>query len=336
MNKEASSAVGTLRDQIVALVEVSPGLSDREVTDRIIGESAAQQTTNQATRALERQGRLIRRARSDGKIGNYPSGLSVNDSLTSGGQRTTIAKRKSGYAPCMNAVSFLIEPERYFNGAYEEFLAFGGPSVYFHQRCLEAAELGYLSERHVEMLYATLTAWGMHRMGDLKTTKTKLTDWPTFSHSIATQAAALEAFRNKAFLSMTVDAYSEAIMDLRPIYRTLNLSVSRASVVVNSKALFHLLPDLVPPIDRQFTLRFFQQPSDHWRDSNGKFRMVNLPAGFDNQFGLFHDICVSLKQLADDVGAALFERERQAHGVVAPKALDNAIVSYVRIVSSGA
>ena len=60
--------MATLKDRIVALVEVSPGLSDREVTDRIIGESAAQQAANQAARALEREGRLIRERQAHGVV----------------------------------------------------------------------------------------------------------------------------------------------------------------------------------------------------------------------------------------------------------------------------
>ena len=38
---------------------------------------------------------------------------------------------------------------------------------------------------------------------------------------------------------------------------------------------------------------------------------------------------------ADQIDPALFEAELHQHGVTAPKALDNAIVNYVRIVSGG-
>ena len=35
------------------------------------------------------------------------------------------------------------------------------------------------------------------------------------------------------------------------------MSVAAAQIVANSKALHHLLPALVPPIDREYTFRFF-------------------------------------------------------------------------------
>jgi hypothetical protein len=35
------------------------------------------------------------------------------------------------------------------------------------------------------------------------------------------------------------------------------VSTSRTQIVAGSKMLHHLLPDLIPPIDRQYTFRFF-------------------------------------------------------------------------------
>jgi hypothetical protein len=134
-------------------------------------------------------------------------------------------------------------------------------------------------------------------------------------------------------LRSSAEDYSDTIARLRPIYDSLRLAVSDATVVVNSKALHHLLPELVPPIDRQYTVRFFTQAPDHWRDSKGKFRLIPLPKGLDAQFKLFHRMCNEFKRLADRVDPALFERERRDHAVPPPKALDNAIVRYVRAVS---
>jgi hypothetical protein len=67
--------VATLKERIADLVASSPGLTDRELTDHLIGRSAGQQAVNQAARSLEATGHLLRRDRSDGKIGNYPSGV---------------------------------------------------------------------------------------------------------------------------------------------------------------------------------------------------------------------------------------------------------------------
>ena len=233
----------------------------------------------------------------------------------------------------MNSARFLAGQREYFEGSYKGFKSFGGPSVYFHQQCLRAAENEFLSSRHIEMLYATLVAWGMHRMGDPKVTKTKLTDWDEFRRSIVEQRAALEPFRGCRMLGVSEGDYSDAVAAMKPHYRTLTLSTSAATLVVNSKALFHMFLEFIPPIDRQYTVRFFQRPPERWRDSKGKFRIVNLPSDVEGQFDLFHRVCVDIKKLADRVEPTILEGERVTHGVTAPKALDNAIVNYVKIVS---
>lgn len=235
----------------------------------------------------------------------------------------------------MNTDRFLAGQKQYFTGSYEEFCSFGGPCVYFHDECLRAGAEEFLSRRHVEMLYATLTAWGMHRMGDPTKTKTKLTHWERFSGSILAERDVLERFRRYKMIEMSEIEYAEAVLALKPTYRRLKLSVSNATVVVNSKALFHLFPDLIPPIDRQYTVRFFTQAPERWRDRKGKFQIVSLPTGLDQQFDLFRDICLRMKRLADRIEPAILEAESRDHRLGAPKALDNAIVNYVALVSGG-
>jgi hypothetical protein len=50
------------------------------------------------------------------------------------------------------------------HAAYYRAETFGGPSLYFHVRALEAAKDADFG-RFVESAYALLAAWGMHRMG---------------------------------------------------------------------------------------------------------------------------------------------------------------------------
>jgi hypothetical protein len=233
-----------------------------------------------------------------------------------------------------NVVKFLANQQRYFSGSYDQFRAFGGPCVYFHNECLAAGNEEFLSQRHIEMLYATLTAWGMHRMGDSEKAKTKLKEWVRFRSSIESQLEALKPFRRHRLLEMSESEYSAAILEIRPHYNALDLSVSDATIVVNSKALHHLFPEFIPPIDRQYTIRFFTQPPEKWLDSNGKFKTIQLPKALDNQFQLFYETCIAMKRLADRVDANLLRREQQQSRVSIPKALDNGIVNYVRITTS--
>jgi hypothetical protein len=240
---------------------------------------------------------------------------------------------KKDYPSIMNTAAILAAQDRHFADSYRHFEAFGGPCVYFHTECLRAGRDAFLSERHLEMLYATLTAWGMHRMGDAENTKTRLTEWKRFRDSFLAHADELRSFLPSKMVQMSEAEYSASVLRLRACYRSLELSVSKSTVVVNSKALHHLFPEFIPPIDRQYTVRFFTQPPEKWKRQDGKFRQVQLPAGFEAQFKLFHEICVRIKRLADKIDPRLLEAQRLLHGVDAPKAVDNAIVDFVRTVS---
>lgn len=187
----------------------------------------------------------------------------------------------------MNITSFLEGQHEYFGASYDEFEKFGGPGVYFHLQCLRAAQDAFLSLRHVETLYATLTAWGMHRMGGSDKTKTKLTSWDRFHGSISANRTLLEEFRSCTMLGMAEDDYVDAVARLRHVYEKLDLTESEATVVVNSKALHHLFPEFIPPIDRQYTIRFLTQTPDRWRGGTGKYRLIPLPPGLDAQFARF-------------------------------------------------
>jgi len=61
----------TVKERIVEALRDRPGLTDRELTDLVIGPGQAQQPVNQAARDLERRGYLSRRRRPDGLIGNF-------------------------------------------------------------------------------------------------------------------------------------------------------------------------------------------------------------------------------------------------------------------------
>lgn len=216
----------------------------------------------------------------------------------------------------MNAANFLRDPRRYFAGSYEEFVYFGGPCVYFHEQALRACAEAFLSDRHIEMIYATLTAWGMHRLGS----GTKLVEWNTFAAALRDQKPCLETMRGLRMLELSPEAYSQAIARLKEAYCSLRVSTSAATVVAHSKTLCHILPELVPPIDRSYTLEFFKIWSH---------KLQGKSVGC--QFDVFHDVCLRMKQLADSIDPDLFAAEREQHGVTPPKALDNAIVCYGRL-----
>jgi hypothetical protein len=121
-------------------------------------------------------------------------------------------------------------------------------------------------------------------------------------------------------MGMSEFEYSDVVLQLRECYESFDLSESNSTVVVNSKALYHLLPELIPPIDRQYTIRFFRQLPEKWHNK-GKSQQIPLPRP-QAQFQLFHKTCVKIKKLAHRIDLNLFENQRREHGVTAPKAMD--------------
>ena len=72
----------SLSDRILALVLKTPGLSDREITDILVAKGAPQQHVNQVCNRLHARRLLSRRARPDGKTGNYPAGGTAEETRT--------------------------------------------------------------------------------------------------------------------------------------------------------------------------------------------------------------------------------------------------------------
>lgn len=60
------------------------------------------------------------------------------------------------------------------------------------------------------MLYATLTAWGMHRMGDYERTKSKLVDCDAFRKSLPAQCDTFTGLRQLRLLDLSEEDYANA------------------------------------------------------------------------------------------------------------------------------
>jgi hypothetical protein len=71
-----------LRERIVDAVQANAGLTDRQLTDAVVGPAAPPQAVNQAARALANAGVIVRERRPDGRIGNYPGDAKILQRVT--------------------------------------------------------------------------------------------------------------------------------------------------------------------------------------------------------------------------------------------------------------
>lgn len=135
-----------------------------------------------------------------------------------------------------------------YHDAFYAADTFKGPSLYFHRRALEAASAESFS-KYLEYIYAVLTSWGMHRMGS---GGSKMQDFETFRVSVEPLRPNIAVARDFKPEEMTEREWS----CLKEIFIGINVMASGTTIVGNSKVMHHLLPNIVPPIDREYTLWF--------------------------------------------------------------------------------
>ena len=204
---------------------------------------------------------------------------------------------------------------------------FSGPSTYFHEKTLrllrDAGSIRKFSEDEscVDSLYATLTAWGLHRMGK---NGSKLVEHDIFQDSLKRFAPMLDELRDVRLLDIDRERASVIGERLSGLINTIKISNTGTQLVAGSKTLHHLLPGLVPPIDRNYTLRFFYS---EFRERSEKQPQVPIPTGGDGSvfrevFTQFHSLGeVNKDVVRRSVGKQFFTSES--------KVIDNAIMGYV-------
>lgn len=192
---------------------------------------------------------------------------------------------------------------------------FSGPSLYFHQRSsklrrdLGSASRAIASDEFLELIYATLTAWGMHRMGR---GNTKLRSFDEFTQTIRRQDAAIRQLQHLSLSQIAESAFKGVAAEVWRLLASLSVSVAEAKIVANSKTLHHILPDLIPPIDRNYTFKFFY---------NRKELSISEEHAFYEIFSRFHSVAVERT-------ASLVALSGDGWNSSPMKVLDNAIVGY--------
>ena len=201
--------------------------------------------------------------------------------------------------------------------AYYRSEIFDGPSFCFHAKSLNAARDGDL-QRFAECSYAMLVSWGMHRMGrggpkmlEFEKFEAALTQvWPT--------AMDLNG-RQPDDLSVTDwDA-------LEAIFRGLRCMATGTSLVAHSKVMAHLIPELVAPVDREYTLTFLFGRKDidnridrEWQMLKGALQGFFYPIRRESAF-------------EEHATAWLADRERFRWDTSRLKIVDNLIIGLVTI-----
>jgi hypothetical protein len=153
--------------------------------------------------------------------------------------------------------------------AYYEAGVFRGPSLYFHLRALDAGKARDLP-RFTESVYALLAAWGMHRMGR---GGSKMCEFDQFRASLQAVWPAILSLQEATPSSLDETGWRH----LCQVFGDIQCMETATLLVGNSKVLAHALPNLIPPIDREYTLRLL-------------FRSTNITNGSAREWKKLRDI----------------------------------------------
>ncbi len=119
------------------------------------------------------------------------------------------------------------------------------------RRRLGSVKAALADETFQRSLYRTLQAWGI---GSRAST---LRPFPEFVAALQAEAKTIEELDGLAIDQRNLDVNTVG-NTLARLVQSLGIVGNKARIVPGSKALHHLLPELVVPIDRGYTQRFFE------------------------------------------------------------------------------
>ena len=160
----------------------------------------------------------------------------------------------------------ILDNAKEYHHAYYQANTFRGPSLYFHLRALETRQSTDI-KTHLEYVYATLSSWGMHRMGK---GGSKMQSFDLFRQSIEQLQDKIKKAQSFDFHKMDNGKWS----DLKEIFENINIMASNTRIVGNSKVMHHMLPNIVPPIDREYTLRFLRGNTNITNDMDYEWQLM--------------------------------------------------------------
>lgn len=217
-------------------------------------------------------------------------------------------------------MDLLISDFGHFVDTFDASRQFSGPSVYFHVKTLTVLQAhnspvdALNDELFFDYLYATLASWGLHRMGPGKAKLGEMADLRSSFQQQRRRIAQLQHLRIEDVGDDDVDDVASSIWD---VLRELRVGIGETLLVANSKALHHLLPALVPPIDRNYTLMFFVGRPYIYGGRDGDY--------FKALFPLFHEIAVRCREGV----AKRIQTPWMGMNTSVTKVIDNAILGFM-------
>ena len=212
----------------------------------------------------------------------------------------------------------LIEGFPRYLGVYSKAPAFTpAGQLEFHvetiriRRELGSARSAVGDDCFLHSLYQTLNAWGIGRRAS------RLLSEPEFIAAIRAKTSEIAELDNTSLEDADLDE-AKVCQRVWKLVDKLGIIKNDTRIVPGTKALHHILPDLVVPIDRGYTQKFFKWHNPQFQyDQEGKFRVA----------------CHAFVEVARQTNPRQFVTS--GWNSSSTKVIDNAVVGFVTLEQSG-
>lgn len=180
------------------------------------------------------------------------------------------------------------------------------PGQYLYKLVTDISNGNKFSEKFIQLTYTTLMAWNMNQRG------ARLSKYNTFRNSILKHRKIIRSLEK---LRLDRVNKTEDIMDkVGFLFKRLVLvKKGKPRLVTFSKTMHYFLPNLLMPIDRSYTLKFF-------------YNNTGVPKSLDGQFEMYRQIFSEFDELSKTYN---FRKhiDKEWNRTV-PKIIDNIIIAY--------
>jgi len=189
------------------------------------------------------------------------------------------------------------------------------PGNYLYKQLLKTKQIkDKFTDKYIELIYTTLSAWNMNSRG------AKLANFDVFLKTL--QSNKHKIIPLSKFKLHNLDNPEEILAKLHELFDCLELvgtnhnGDSKPLLVTFSKTMHFLLPDLIVPIDRSYTLKFF-------------YNNTLVPKLRSKQFNKFMQLFKLFLEYASTHSELKSKIDKNWNQNI-PKIIDNIIIGYVR------
>ena len=159
-------------------------------------------------------------------------------------------------------------------------------------------------------IYNTLLFFGMNSRG------AKLKSFEDFVSTLISNIEKIGLISNLELESITDIQLQEVKPILKELFYSLDIMESSSKLVGFSKTMAHIIPDLIPPIDRQNINNFF-------------YGNTSLPNYSNGEFNRFWNIFLKFQYISKKLQLSKDSRKFEGFNSSIPKIIDNAIWGYI-------